>query len=498
MAGIVIPAVALSAYMVLAFMFAARKAPWVDEGWIASAPANWANTGSFGTPSLQPTGSWLNAELTGIREFTYWNLPVSITVQGLWYKLVGFSLLKMRALSIFSGVMALLSWFAIVSKLAGSKAAACITILLLSFDFTFLWGAADGRMDMMCGGLGAAGLATYLVWREKHFAGAICVANSFLALSVFTHPNGILFFIAFVVLLWQYDRHRMTWRSLPAIAPYLALAALWALYALRHPDYFLAQISANSMAIGGARWGGLAHPLIALRNEIVIRYLSHYGVYPIWGGNVPHYALLIPVSYWFVLFTALCFWGAHRTRELAMFLGLTALIFGFMAIFIGLKAQCYLILILPFFAATAAVFFCRSHSARSALAPLSAFLVAVVLGSNIAVIASKLRTNPFASEYLKTVQFVRGRLHPGERVTADSYFGFDLGFDRVNDDCRVGYYSGFRTNLVIEDRWYGIWWRTLFEGEEPSIASYVRQLLKTEYRPIFRNGPYRVYEHRGG
>lgn len=487
---------ALVAYLAIAFLFAARKTPWVDEGWIASAPANWAATGSFGTPSLQPTGSWLNAELTGIREYTFWNLPVAITAQALWYKGFGFSVLKMRSLSILSGLLALVSWFATVEKLSASRAAACLTVVMLSLDFTFLWSAADGRMDMMCAGFGAAGLAAYLVWRERNFPASLWLANSLLALSLFTHPNGALYFFGFVVLLWIHDRRRINWRHGCVLTPYLLIAALWAVYALQHPDYFLAQMEANSMAIGGTRWAGLAHPLHAIRNEVLVRYIAHFGVRPFWGAQIPAYALVIPVSYWALFASAATFSRLKSSKGLSELLALTALFVVAMTFLIGLKAQTYLILVLPLYVATGAVFFCQSHVSRSAFAPLSFLLLGALLISNTAVIVSKLRHNPSTSEYLPTVEFIRAHLDPGERVTADSYFGFDLGFDRVNDDCRVGYYSGMRTRLVVEDTWYGIWWKNLFPGQEPELASYVEQLLKNDYRVIYSNGQFRVYARR--
>jgi hypothetical protein len=469
----------------------------VDEGWIASAPATWAKTGSFGTPSLQPTGSWLNAELTGIREYTYWNLPVAIVAQAVWYKVLGFSVLKMRTLGILFGLLVLISWFAIVLKLAHSRVAACLTVALLSFDYTFLWGAADGRMDMMCGALGSAALASYLMWREQHLGGVLWIANALLALSVFTHPNGAWFAVALFAFLWVYDRRRLGWRDLTKLTPYFLIAAFWAAYALRRPDYFLAQMGANSMAIGGTRWAGLAHPLIAIRNELLVRYLAHYGVYPFWGGNVPEYALLIPISYWILVLAAAVFWRTRRPEGLLTLLGLTGFFLTAMTFLVGLKAQNYLVLILPFYAATAAAFLWRSHRMRSAFAPLSLFLIMTVVVCNMGAIAFKLGQNQISSAYEPTVRFVQARLQRGDRVTAGSYFGFGLGFDRVNDDCRLGYYSGVHTRLVIADSWYGTWWQSWFFGQEPEVGNYVQRLLATDYRVIFRSGSFVVYERRG-
>ncbi len=124
-------------YLCMAFRMSSVKSPWVDEGWIASAPANWARTGSFGTPSLVPTGSWLTDELTGINQYTYWNLPVALVAQAGWYRVFGFTLFTMRSLSILFGLLALVSWYAIVSELSESRLAGALTAALLSIITRF-------------------------------------------------------------------------------------------------------------------------------------------------------------------------------------------------------------------------------------------------------------------------------------------------------------------------------------------------------------------------
>jgi 4-amino-4-deoxy-L-arabinose transferase-like glycosyltransferase len=488
----------LVCYLFLAFTIAEVKTPWVDEGWIASAPANWAATGSFGTPSLEPTGSWLNSELTGIQHYTYWNLPVGVLVQGLWYKLVGFSVLKMRALGILFGLLTLLSWFVVVRKLSGSPLAGAITAALLSVDYTFLWSAADGRMDAMCVALGAAGFAAYLGLRETSRTRALWLAHISAALSLFTHPNGILFVLGLAFLILYFDRERLSWHDISAFTPYLAIAAIWSLYILVRPDYFVAQFGANASVQGGIRWAGLKHPLEALELEIVGRYLAHFGVLPLWGGPVPRYAIGIPIIYWAAPLFVCVLAPVRRWANIRALLWLAGLFFGSMTLFVGMKAQCYLSAIIPFYLAILAIWLVRSCSCRSTAAPLSILLTTALILCQLGTIAFKIQKNAYASEYQPAVEFVRSRLAPGKSVFADSYFGFNLGFNRVRDDARLGYYSGSRADLIVEDLWYEWWWNRVFPQDEPEVTRYVNNLLSSDYRLAFERGPFRVYERRGG
>jgi 4-amino-4-deoxy-L-arabinose transferase-like glycosyltransferase len=484
-------------YLFLAFSIAKVKTPWVDEGWIASAPANWAATGKFGTPSLEPTGSWLNAELTGIQDYTYWNLPVGIVAQGLWYKTFGFNVLKMRALGILCGLLTILSWFAVVAKLSESRLAGSVTAALLSIDYTFLWSAADGRMDMMCVAFGGAGFATYLLLREKHRMRALWLANTLISLSLFTHPNGILFFLGLVFLALYYDRAHFSWHDTSTLLPYLISASLWGLYILIRPDYFLAQFGSNASARGGARWAGLTHPLHALAKEILTRYVAHFGFLPLWGGPVPKYAIGIAIVYWIALVVACSLASIRRWANVRAVIWLAGIFLAFMTFFVGLKAQCYLVLVIPLYAALLAIWLCRSHSRQSVTALLSAIAATGLLLCQIGTIAFKIRENPYASEYIPTVNFVRSRLAPGSFVFADSYFGFNLGFGHVRDDTRLGYYSGSRADLIVENLWYGWWWHRLYPVEEPQVSKYINGLLRAEYRLTFEKGQFRVYERRG-
>src|SRR5262249_27324295 len=156
-------------YCAATVRIATTKEPFIDEGWFASPAYNLAFRGFMGDTVIEPTGTWLNGELKGVHEYTYFVMPLDLLAQASWYRLTGFGLAQMRLLSALWGLLALAAWYVIVERITRSALAAAVTVFLLACDFTFLWSAADGRMDMMCIALGSAALAAYLALRETNF-----------------------------------------------------------------------------------------------------------------------------------------------------------------------------------------------------------------------------------------------------------------------------------------------------------------------------------------
>src|SRR5918912_819906 len=135
-------------YFALTFGTAVTRRPWSDEGWFASPALNLATNGSMGSPVLDPTG-WL----PGIDRHTYWVLPLHLVVQAGWYKVFGFSLLSLRMLSAFWGLVALAAVFVILQRLVRVRRVALTAVALLALDYSFLMGESLGRMDVMCAAL---------------------------------------------------------------------------------------------------------------------------------------------------------------------------------------------------------------------------------------------------------------------------------------------------------------------------------------------------------
>lgn len=487
----------LLCYFVLACAIARTKAPWVDEGWVASAPANWAQTGGFGTPGLEPSGSWVTKELTGINQYTYWNLPVGITLQGLWFKLVGFTVFKMRLIGILFGALALISWSAIVTKLSGIRIAGPLTTALLAVDYTFVWVAADGRMDMICLALGVSGLAAYLLLSESRWTLSLWLANTAMALALFTHPNGLMFPLLLIFLLLYYDRQRVAWKDLATTTPYFAVAALWGLYILRRPDYFIAQFAANASARSGSRFEILVHPLKAVLEDLYL-VLGHYHFHPYPTPSVPHYAILIPFIYGLAFLVVWLMRPMRHDRDRLALLCIGTLQLAFLTFMVGLKLPTYLVFPMPFFAALIVVGIYLAFRNGSVLSWGSVIIAGLLVACQLGTAVSFIRLDQYHRDYLPTAQFVRQKIgsKKGTVVVADSFFGFELGLGRVKDDSRLGFYSGLRPDIIVEGPFYTELMRQLFNAEEPEVTLYVRALLGTEYRLVFSRGQYRVYERR--
>ena len=154
-------------YLGLAFRVAYTRSPWMDEGYMASPGYTLASKGYMGSPVISPNGTALSGELTGIQTHTYWIMPLHALIQAAWYSLFGFGILQMRSISILAGLVVTLAWFCIVRIMSGSRLAGVLAAALLSADVTFLWSAADGRMDMLATALASCGLVSYLKLRDR-------------------------------------------------------------------------------------------------------------------------------------------------------------------------------------------------------------------------------------------------------------------------------------------------------------------------------------------
>ncbi len=213
---------------------------------------------------------------------------------------------------------------------------------------------------------------------------------------------------------------------------------------------------------------------------------------------MPRYAIGIPFLYWIGLAAAWLYAPVRRCRGLFVLLCVTTMQLLLMTFFVGLKAPNYLVFILPLYAGVCAVLVWKAHARNALLAPLALSLTILLAGFQTGVEICKIRRNTYANEYLPAAQFVRARATAGATIVADSYFGIDLGFGRVKDDARVGFYSDLRPDVIIQDLWYDRWWNFQFPQEEPEIDRYVSELLDTKYRVVFEKGPIRVYERRQG
>ncbi len=488
----------LLVYLALAIANALTMYIWTNEAWFASSGVTLAHKGFLGTTILASKGTWMD----GIEQHTYWVPPVHLLLQAAWYKLFGFGLFTLRSISILSGAMALLAWYSALSSLGTGRGIALLAIGILATDFHFLLYAALGRPDMLCAALGATAFALYLHYRTRSLPKALLLGHGFAAASCLTHPCGVLYATGLLLLMLYYDRRQIGWRAMPLIAvPYLMALGAWGLYILQAPLQFVHQFTGNISGIAGefsdvARGSLMTTPFRALKWEYFRRYGGNFGWYSSgFADRVPLYLLAV---------YTLAVVGCLLIRQIRNHPGCRALLFIgsfeylFMALFDGLKGSAYLVHTLPLCAAFLA--FCISYgidkSRRSlwVLAPVLTLFIAVQLGT---VIDGMFRS-PQRWNYQAAVNFMREARIPSQ-IIAGGEFAFDLGFDSgMVDDPRLGYYSGQRPEFIAANPIYRRWIdrsAVLY----PEIHAYQVKLLATEYRIVFRNSDYTIYQrvHEG-
>src|ERR1035437_1132361 len=364
------------AYLLAAANLATRRAPWNDEGWFADPAYTLLTKGYMGSPIIHPRGTWLAGELTGIQTHTYWIMPGSPLLQALWYRVFGFGLLQMRAISISAGLVAVWAWAFLVWRITENRLAAYLTAAVLATDVTFLYGARDGRMDMTTAAFGSLGLAVFVWLRERNPTLSLLGANSLIAASMFCHPNGAIYAFLLLLFVARYDVRTLRWRHLLCLAPYFVFAGAWATYILQRPDYFVAQFRANAEPPLGNRMAGLRHPLNMLAQEFTGRYLEHFGGSSVWA-QFPPLMRIVPFLYWGCVIWLLAE-GVLKKNRARAFLGICAIAaFLFMGVFVTLKSACYLAAILPLYAASVALATCPEPG-RFARIPLSMLTVLLV------------------------------------------------------------------------------------------------------------------------
>jgi hypothetical protein len=477
-------------YLAASISLALTKSPTNDEGWFANPAHNLATEGTLAMPVLEPTGSWLLADLTGIRQHTYWNMPLCMVAHAAWFRLAGFGLTQMRMLSVLAGLVVLGSWFVIIFSLTRDRLAASFGVFLLAIDYTFLWGAADGRPDMVCLALGSAGLASFLVLREADFTKALLVSNTLAAAGLFTHPNGLIAVVLLGFLIAYFDIRRLRFRVLlTAAVPYAIGIAGWLCYISEAPGSFLAQFAANASVGTGSRWAILVHPLQTVYFELLL-YVAHFGWMPLWTDATSRWNVLIPTLYFGVILSAgLSGIRKHRGNQCLVLIAVIV----FFILAANLRLQFYLVFAMPAYAAVVGLWI-RYMSQRAAIVfvPLVLAPFLYLQGSTA---VQLVRADKLHKVYLPAMAYVQRQLRPDSVVAGNSTAVFTLGFHNLVDDERLGYFSSVKPDFVVTDRFYPLFW-SRFRWQQPNVEEYIRLDLAAHYEILFRNEYYTVYRRR--
>jgi len=123
-----------------------------------------------------------------------------------------------------------------------------------------------------------------------------------------------------------------------------------------------------------------------------------------------------------------------------------------------------------------------------------ALAMAGFVAVNVGIVGWLLHRADYQSKYLPVVNFLRTGPNEHARIIGSAELGFQVGFDRVSDDTRLGYYSRKTPDLIVVEQIYQGWFRK-HEVREPEVYRHVRTTLAAA-RKVFDNGEYQVYSVR--
>jgi hypothetical protein len=487
----------IALYLVLAGTLAYTKRPWGDEAWFANISVNLMEHGKTGISVLDPLGNAnrMGREIPGIdKEYCVW-IPLQEAFNAVFYKVIGFSALKMRGISMCWGLCALVSWFVIALKLTDSMATAALTMFLIATDFVFLDAASDGRMDMMCASLAYGSLALYLLLRERYLERAILISQALAVAAGLTHPMGAIGFIALLFLTIYMDHSRLRWRHLGlALMAYLAGAVVIAAYILPNVPLFKAQLGA---ALTG-RMDVVDSKTNTFLREFTVKYRILY--LPPYASGAAKLRVLIPVIYGLGLLGALSM-RSVRTSRRAM-LGLAGVALVTVAFLDSGKLYYYLVHSTPYLAAVLAIWVSSLWtSGKLWFRGIAAGAVMALVFLQLAWLVMAARKDPYHKSFLPMAAFVQNRIEHGQSdhflVMSSAELGFVTGFNRhLSDDALLGYQNGHYADLIIfDERSYDTHYEG-FQKRRPEVAAHIRALLEKSGL-VYTDGYYKVYATPG-
>jgi 4-amino-4-deoxy-L-arabinose transferase-like glycosyltransferase len=421
-------------------------------------------------------------------------MPLHLVIQAGWYRLFGFSLFSMRSVATLWGLIGLACWYYIVKALYGSRNVAALTFLLLAFDYIFVMAASFGRMDMMSAALGSGAFAGYLLLRERNLTYAILVGQTLVVACGLTHPNGgVLFFSGLVFLTLYFDRARLRWYHLAvALIPYFIGSFCWGAYILRAPSLFLSQFKANASMAG--RMNGLTSPLEAFKNEITLRYLTAFGMrqHSIGHAGPIRLKIFILLAYLIAIIGSLSVASLRRNRGYRALLILLAMYFLILTLFDGQKLSFYLIHIIPLYTAILAIWIHWCWTSRIVPRWLVALGLFSLISLQVGGIVYRAILNPYSTSYIPAMNVLKQQANKTSVIMGSAVVGFELGFDNLVDDVRLGFYSGRRPDFIVIGETYESA-LTDYRTDHPEIYGYVEKLLSEQYDEIYNRNLYRIY-----
>ncbi len=457
--------------------------PWFDEGCFYGPVYNWIVHGHTGTTVMEAKGfPW-----EGIERHQYWQPPMHLIWDFAWLKVFGLGLVSFRSLSTFAGVCWLISWLFLLTYFRTPIVMRLLALALIATDYAVVRAASDGRTDMISASFGLAAVALYLYYRERNFTLAVILSQTLLVCGGLTHPLGGVVYIA---LLAYFFIHDGDWRKVRlyhialGLIPYTLGAFGWGLYIAKDPQTFR-KIFFGSSAAG--RLSGLSNPWLAVKRELILRYLAPFGLF---GHSwVLKVKLLIPIIYICTALAVLLVKPVRRQPFLRPFIAMWAIaVFTVFAVD-NQRNGTYMVHLLPFYAVLMAggLFYLYQHSvgARALGLAFAAMFIALQAGGSLYIIA----TNPYRHQYLPVTNYVVEHARPGDRIVGTSELAFGIGFDRLHDDMALGYFVHKKPDIIVMSPRYAIWYD---ENRALPVYNYVQGVM-AQFQRVFGNDAFQVY-----
>lgn len=482
---------ALAVFVALTVWTSLATRPESDEGSFASPALNLAQNGHFGTTVLETEQS----RLTRINERTYWVMPMFLLNAAAAFKTFGYSLLAMRSVSIFWGVVLLIAWYFIVLKFSANRMYAALGTALIGTHYVILSTASIARGDTMCAALGFAAIAVYLWQREQNLLRALFLSQTLVVISGLTHFLGILPFLALAFLTLYYDFRSIRFKHLAvATVPYLVGGAAFGWWILQDFEAFRDQFINNALASG--RMEGFSSPLDVITKEFTVRYARAFGLLDSTAGYTGPIFLksLMLVGYAIGVVGVLV--NAKLRKNYRILLILTTIYFVTMAILDGQKLAVYLIYIVPFYLALFGIWAAAMWENRSLPRALLAIGLIGFAALGAGGIVLRNRQNVYARFFLPTAAYLNQHAAPDELIMSAPEMRFALkNFDNHISDGAFGYRTGKRPVYIVYDPGVDDSWkdsRVYF----PEFYEYFPKLLREEYEVVYENPAYKIYKRK--
>jgi hypothetical protein len=194
-----------------------------------------------------------------------------------------------------------------------------------------------------------------------------------------------------------------------------------------------------------------------------------------------------------------CYLFSRRLRAqpgAGLLLAMTAAVFTVLTIVDGQKLTIYLIHIVPYLSALAALALAYAwrQPAMPRLAVAAVLLAVAAVDAGGMLLRARLRL--YQKDYLPAIAALRQRARPDELIVgrANLVFGLGSGF-RLKDDVRLGFHSGAKPEwIVVEEEYRQAF--ALYRKNEPAIGAFIDHRLRDEYEPVAETLSFQIYRRK--